>query len=68
MIESDGSTVKEAIRTVTPSFRGRPDREMNLIGFAYFLVLLVVLIPLFPFLIIVWVLTKVLGALRQKAA
>ena len=67
MSESDDSTVKEALRTVTPPYRGRPDREMSLIGFAYFLILLVVLVPLLPFLLIVWVLTKVLGALRQKA-
>ncbi|WP_122088018.1 DUF7535 family protein [Halalkalicoccus subterraneus] len=67
MSESDGSTVKKALRTVTPSYRGRPDREMNVIGLAYFLILLVVLVPLLPFMIIVWVLSKVFGAIRQKA-
>ncbi|MEM4780566.1 MAG: hypothetical protein QXG03_03245 [Halalkalicoccus sp.] len=68
MSESNGSTVEEALRTVTPPYRGRPDREMNLIGLAYFLVLLVLLVPLLPFLLIVWVLTKLFGAIRQRAS
>lgn len=68
MSESSESTVEDALRTVTPYYRGRPDREMNVIGFALFLVLCVLLVPLLPFLVAVWVLNKAFGAVRQRAA
>lgn len=67
MSESDDSTVKKALRTVTPYYRGRSDEEMNLVGIAYFLVLLVLLVPLLPFILIVWVLSEVFEALHQRA-
>ncbi|KYH27122.1 hypothetical protein HAPAU_10120 [Halalkalicoccus paucihalophilus] len=67
MSESEtDSTVKKTLRTVTPYYRGRSDGEMNLIGVTYFLVLLVVLVPLLPFVLIVWVLSKVFEALHQR--
>jgi len=59
--------VKEALRTVTPSFRGRPDTEMTAIGIAYFLGLVVLLIPLLPFIVVVWVVSKITGFLARKA-
>jgi hypothetical protein len=62
----DESTVKEVVRTVTPPYRGRPDREMNVIGFTYFLLLLILLIPLLPFVLIIWLLTKVFGAVARR--
>ncbi|ADJ13431.1 DUF7535 family protein [Halalkalicoccus jeotgali] len=68
MSESEDSTTKKTLRTVTPYYRGRSDEEMNLIGIAYFLVLLVLLVPLLPFMIIVWVLNKVFGAIHQRAS
>jgi len=51
---------KKVLRTVTPPFAGHEDREMNLIGWGYFLGLLVLLVPLLPFIVILWVLTKLL--------
>jgi hypothetical protein len=67
MSESEtDSTVKKTLRTVTPYYRGRSDGEMNLIGVTYFLVLLVVLVPLLPFVLIVWVLSKGFEALHQR--
>ena len=69
MSESDDeSTVREVVRTVTPSFRGRADREMNLIGFTYFLLLVILLVPLLPFILIVWLLTKLFGAMKRRAS
>ncbi|MDL5363026.1 hypothetical protein [Halalkalicoccus sp. NIPERK01] len=68
MSDSEDSTVKKTLRTVTPYYRGRPDEEMNLIGVTYFLVLLVLLVPLLPFIVIVWALTKVFDAIDQRAS
>ena len=59
--------VKKALRTVTPSYRGRPDAEMTTIGVAYFLGLVVLLIPLLPFIVVVWVVSKITGFLARKA-
>jgi hypothetical protein len=59
--------VKEAVRTVTPSYRGRPDAEMTAIGIAYLLGMVVVLIPLLPFILIVWIVAKITGYLARKA-
>lgn len=68
MSDSEEPTVRKALRTVTPYYRGRSDEEMNLVGITYFLVLLVLLVPLLPFLLIVWALTKLFGAVRQRAS
>jgi len=56
-----------AYRTVTPRMRGRPDPEMDAIGLTILAGLLVLLIPLLPFVVIVWLLTKLLDALTQSA-
>lgn len=53
MSDSDESTPKAVLRTVTPPYRGRPDSEMSTIGFSIFLGLLVLLVPLLPFILIV---------------
>ena len=53
-------------RTVTPPYRSRPDAEMTAIGFAYFLGLVILLIPLLPFIVIIWVLSKVFDALANR--
>jgi hypothetical protein len=68
MSESERSSANEPLRTVTPYYRGRPNREMNLIGFVYFLVLLVLLVPLLPVVVVAWVLSRIYGAVRQRAA
>ncbi|GAA0221873.1 hypothetical protein ACFFQF_07845 [Haladaptatus pallidirubidus] len=59
--------VKEAFRTVTPPYHGHSDSEMNAIGIAMFLGLLVLMVPLLPFLVIVWAISKLTEALAQKA-
>lgn len=64
--EESGDSVRETIRTVTPSYHGRPDEEMDVIGIGIFLGLLVLLVPLLPFLLVVWVISKVLERGRRN--
>lgn len=59
--------VKEVVRTVTPGYRGRPDAEMTTIGIAYALGLVVLLVPLLPFIAVVWLLSKITGYFARKA-
>ncbi|WP_227352918.1 DUF7535 family protein [Haladaptatus salinisoli] len=65
--DSQIEPVKKAFRTVTPPYHGRPDSEMNAIGIALFLGLVVLIIPLLPFLVIVWLISKLTEQLAQKA-
>ncbi|WP_433628625.1 DUF7535 family protein [Halomicrococcus sp. NG-SE-24] len=67
MSDEEPGAVKKTIRTVTPYYRGRPDTEMTTIGIVYFLGLVVLLVPLLPFLLIVWLVSKLTGrAARQS--
>lgn len=68
MSDSDESTPKAVLRTVTPPYRGRPDSEMSTIGFSIFLGLLVLLVPLLPFILIVWLLTKAFGTAKRRVS
>ncbi|MFC6863119.1 hypothetical protein ACFQGE_06545 [Halomicroarcula sp. GCM10025817] len=61
--ESSDSILPEPLRTVTPPSRTHPDQDMDIIGWGIFLGLLVLLVPLLPFIIIVWVISKVVEAL-----
>jgi hypothetical protein len=58
--DSDG-ILPEPLRTVTPPYAGRPDSEMNLVGWAMFAILLVLLIPLGPFILLAWLLSRLSG-------
>lgn len=49
-----------AYRTVTPEYVWREDVEMDVIGWSIFLGIVVLLVPLLPFLVIVWLVGKVL--------
>ena len=51
--ESEG-----VIRTVTKPYRSRSDSEMSILGLVWGLLLLVIVIPLIPFIVVVWVLSK----------
>ncbi|SFR35316.1 DUF7535 family protein [Halogeometricum limi] len=53
------SALTRAYRTVTPGYRSHPDAEMNSIGWAMFLGLLALLLPLLPFIIVTWVVSKI---------
>jgi len=61
--ESTGA-VRQVVDAVTPPYQGRPNDAMTTFGFGYFLVLVVVLVPLLPYLVIVWALGKLLDAVR----
>ena len=54
----DTSLAGKALRTVTPGYFGREDREMNTIGWGLFFGMLLLLVPLLPFIVIVWVVSK----------
>lgn len=54
--------LKRTYRTVTPGYRGREDVEMNAIGWGLLLGLVLILIPLAPFIVIVWFVGKMLDA------
>lgn len=60
--------LKAAYRTVKPPFRGRPDSEMNVIGWAYFLGLLILLVPLLPFVLVLWAVGKLLDRANARRA
>jgi hypothetical protein len=66
MSSNDKSTVREAIRTVTPEYIGRPNREMNTIGWSIFLGMMILLVPLLPFMIIVWTIAWLTGRAERK--
>lgn len=55
---SDNEENETGPPTVTREYFGRPDREMDVIGWVIFLGLIVLLIPLLPFLIVVWVINR----------
>ena len=61
----DPGTLTKVYRTVTPGYRGRDDTEMNTIGWALFLGVVILLVPLLPFLVVLWVVSKVLDAIGR---
>jgi len=60
------SLPRKVIRTVTPAPRGHRDAEMNTIGWSMFLGLLILLVPLLPFLVIGFAVVKLLDALAGR--
>ena len=56
--EESLSLPEKAYRTVTPPTGMRPDMEMDSIGWVIFLVLVMLLVPLLPFILIVYVVSK----------
>lgn len=65
--ETASAPVRKVTRTVTPPYGGRADAEMHTIGIAYALGLVVLLIPLLPFLALTWLISKVVGSVARKA-
>jgi len=64
--EDDPGAVTKALRTVTPGAKGHQDISMDTIGWVIFLGLLVVLVPLLPFLVVGWVLIKLFGFVHRN--
>ena len=63
---SEPRPAKRVLRTVTPPYRGRRDSEMNSIGWGLFLVIVVLLFPLLPYLLIGYAIAKLLGYGRRR--
>ncbi|WP_181685360.1 DUF7535 family protein [Halorhabdus salina] len=60
----EDSTAVEKLRTVTPLTTESPDIQMNFFGYMVAAPILLVLLPLLPFVIAGWLVSKGLGALR----
>jgi hypothetical protein len=60
--EQQVGTLTKVYRTVSPSYAARPDAEMDTIGWAMFLLMLALFVPLLPFVLIVWVVSKAVEA------
>ncbi|WP_276273796.1 DUF7535 family protein [Haloarcula litorea] len=56
---TDAGILPEPLRSVTPPTGYRPDTEMDAIGWSLFLGLLILLVPLLPFILIAWALARV---------
>ncbi|SDM04898.1 hypothetical protein SAMN04487949_0647 [Halogranum gelatinilyticum] len=64
--DSEPGVLKSAYRTVTPGYKSHPDTEMNVIGLAYFLGILVLLVPLLPFIVLVWLISKLIELVADQ--
>jgi len=62
----DDSRLPEPLRTVTPPSGTHPDASMNAIGWLVFLGLLVILLPVLPILLLIWLFSKATEALQSE--
>ncbi|PSP84549.1 hypothetical protein BRC96_05355 [Halobacteriales archaeon QS_6_64_34] len=60
---TDGSSLPDSLRTVTPPSGTHPDAEMGAFGWLIFLGLLVLLLPVLPILAVIWLLDRARGSL-----
>jgi hypothetical protein len=74
-VAAEGRTMSQAateedaggeLDTVTRAYFGRPDAEMNAIGWLVFLGLVVVILPLVPFILVAIVVSRLLDNLREE--
>lgn len=63
--EESVSVPRKVLRTVTPGYRGHESSDAG--GWAMFLALLVLVVPLLPFVALVWLLSKGFEALAGRA-
>lgn len=62
----DPNAIERVYRTVKPTWVGHSDREMSTIGWGIFLGLLVLLVPLLPFILLAWVLGRILERVGNR--
>lgn len=62
--DEEGET--SLIQMVTAPYRSRPDDEMNVIGLLYGAGLVLVLLPLLPFILLLWALAALRDALAAE--
>ena len=67
IIERSGesSTVRKAVRTGSPPYRGKPNAEMHTIGLVYVALLAILFVPLLPFVAVAWVAWRLAGVVRS---
>ncbi|MFQ3293539.1 MAG: hypothetical protein ACI9PP_000825 [Halobacteriales archaeon] len=56
----EDTTLVDAIRTVTPPTPNRSNLQMNTFGWGLVFGMVILLIPLLPFVVIIWGISKVL--------
>ncbi|MFC6990167.1 hypothetical protein ACFQJD_18355 [Haloplanus sp. GCM10025708] len=64
--EGEPGALTKAYGALSPEYRPHPDAEMDAIGWSIFLAMLVLLVPLLPFLVLVWLVTKAMDALAGR--
>ncbi|WP_058993231.1 hypothetical protein [Haloarcula sp. CBA1127] len=62
----DSGRLPAPLRSVTPGTGSRRNEEMDVFGWGVFLGLLVLLMPLLPFIVIVWGISKVTDMLTPS--
>lgn len=62
----DPGALTKAYRSVSPRYTSRSNAEMDSIGWAMFLGVLVLLVPLLPLLVIVWALERGISAVAGR--
>jgi hypothetical protein len=63
--DETGGLLPEPLRTVTPPCRGRPDAEMDAIGWSLALGMVILLVPFLPLIAVVWAVSKVVDFLTS---
>ncbi|MFC6756886.1 MULTISPECIES: DUF7535 family protein [Haloarcula] len=63
--DTDDSRLPEPLRTVTPPSGTHPDAQMDVIGWLIFLGLLILLAPVLPLLLVVWLISRASDALGR---
>ena len=61
----ESPTLPEALRTVSPAYRGRFDGEMHTIGLLYAALLAILFVPLLPFAVVIWAVWRLARAVRS---
>lgn len=61
----DAGLLRSAYRTVTPSYRSHEDGSMNAVGWAVFLGIVILALPLLPFAIAVWLISRGIDAVAS---
>ncbi|MFB6123058.1 MAG: hypothetical protein ABEJ78_06340 [Haloferacaceae archaeon] len=65
--EGEPGVLTRAYGALSPAYRSHSDAEMDTIGWSIFLTMLVLLVPLLPFLVLVWLVTKVMDAVAPRS-
>ncbi|WP_435196928.1 DUF7535 family protein [Natronomonas sp. EA1] len=70
-MSTEGETEKPGLpgtvgRTVTPGYRGHPDTEMHLLGLLWGALLIVLVLPVLPFVVFIWLVGKTRSFLSKQ--